>query len=129
MHLFPVEVNRAPPEMLLRVPGIGTMGAYRIIKARKYAKLGFDDLAKMHIVLKRAKHFVTCCGKFFGEENLSTVKTLLALESGGNKYEQLSMFSGDTIKNCALAERGSVNAQLSLNSTPEIGMSALNGQL
>ena len=83
----------------------------------------------MSIVLKRAKHFVICCGKFFGEENLSTVKTLLALESGGNKYEQLSMFSGDTIKNYALAERVGVNAQFSLNSTPEIGMSALNGQL
>ena len=129
MQFFPVEINTAPLETLLRVPGIGTMGAYRIIKARKYAKLGFDDLAKMHIVLKRAKHFVTCCGKFFGEENLSTVKTLLALESGGNKYEQLSMFSGDTIKNYALAERSGVKAQLSLNSTPEIGMSALNGQL
>ena len=75
MHLFPVEINRAPLEMLLRVPGIGTMGAYRIVQARKFAALGFEDLARMRIVLKRAKHFITCRGKFCGEERFSAVRT------------------------------------------------------
>lgn len=106
MHLFPVEINSAPLEMLLRVPGIGTLGAYKILKARKFTTLGFDDLAKMRIVLKRAKHFITCNGKFFGCENISSVRTLLALETKEEKYEQLSLFS-----------------------TPETSLSALTGQL
>lgn len=106
MQFFPVEVNKAPLETLLRVPGIGTLGAYKIIKARKFAVLDFDDLAKMRIVLKRAKHFITCGGKFYGSENAATVKTMLMLEERGEKYEQLSMFSA-----------------------PEVSLSALTGQL
>lgn len=106
IHLFPVEINSAPLEMLLRVPGIGNLGAYKILKARKFSSLGFEDLTKMRIVLKRAKHFITCNGKFFGSENISTVKTMLALEAHEEKYEQLSMFS-----------------------TPETSVSALTGQL
>ncbi len=81
--------------MLLRVPGIGTLGAYKIVRARKFAALGFDDLAKMRIVLKRAKHFITCGGKFYGTDNAATVKVLLALEARGERYEQLSLFSGE----------------------------------
>lgn len=106
MQFFPVEVNKAPVEALLRVPGIGTLGAYKIIKARKYAALDFDDLAKMRIVLKRARHFITCGGKFYGSENAAAVKTMLMLEEKSEKYEQLSMFS-----------------------SPEVSLSALTGQL
>ena len=106
MQLFPVEINKAPLEALLRVPGIGTLGAYKIIKARKYAALDFDDLAKMRIVLKRAKHFITCGGKFYGSENISAVKTMLMLEEKSERYEQLSLFSA-----------------------PEVSISALTGQL
>ena len=106
MQFFPVEINRAPLETLLRVPGIGSMGAYKILRARKYTTLTFEDLAKMRIVLKRAKHFITCGGKFYGTENPAAVRTLLALESKEDKYEQLSMFS-----------------------TPETSISALTGQL
>ena len=58
MQLFPVEVNTAPLEMLLRVPGIGNIGAYKIMKARKYNALDFEMLAKMRIVLKRARRCV-----------------------------------------------------------------------
>ena len=63
MHLFPVEVNSAPYEMLLRVPGIGVTGARRIIRARKTAYLDFDGLKKLGIVMKRAQYFITCKGK------------------------------------------------------------------
>ena len=106
MHLFPVEINTAPLEMLLRVPGIGNLGAYKILKARKFTSLGFEDLAKMRIVIKRAKHFITCNGKFFGSENISSVRTMLALEAKEERSEQLSLFS-----------------------TPETSLSALTGQL
>ena len=60
MEHFPVEVNKAPYEMLLRVPGIGVKSAQRIRAARRYAKLGFADLKKLWVVLKRARFFLTC---------------------------------------------------------------------
>lgn len=60
---FPVEVNEAPLERLLRVPGIGPVGARRIVSARKTGILGFDDLKRLRITLKRARPFLTCNGK------------------------------------------------------------------
>lgn len=64
-ELFPVEVNRADYEMLLRVPGIGVTSAKRIVRARRVASLGFEELKRMGIVLKRAKYFITCRGRIF----------------------------------------------------------------
>ena len=93
MHLFPVEINTAPLETLLRVPGIGARSAYRITEARRFAKLDFDNLAKMRIVLKRAKHFITCKGKFYGSQNATQIKTSLLLAGASEVSEQLSMFS------------------------------------
>ncbi len=63
MEQFPVEVNRAPYEMLLRVPGIGVKSALRIVQARRYAILDITALKKLGIVLKRARFFITCNGK------------------------------------------------------------------
>jgi putative DNA modification/repair radical SAM protein len=63
MHLFPVEINRAPLEMLLRVPGIGVKSAQRIVTARRQAKLDYKDLKKLGVVLKRAIYFILCMGK------------------------------------------------------------------
>ena len=93
MHLFPVEVNTAPLETLLRVPGIGAKSAYRITEARRYSKLDFDNLAKMRIVLKRAKHFITCNGKFYGSDSFAQVKTSLLIAGLNEENEQLTMFS------------------------------------
>lgn len=93
MHLFPVEINTAPPEMLLRVPGIGFKSASKIVAARKYAKLDFPDLLKMRVVIKRAVHFITCNGKFGGQEKLSAVKNVLMLSEKADTYEQMSIFS------------------------------------
>ena len=63
MEHFPVEVNRAPYEILLRVPGIGVKSAKRIRAARRYAALDFDALKKLGVVLKRARYFILCGGK------------------------------------------------------------------
>lgn len=93
MHLFPIEINTAPLEMLLRVPGIGARGAYRIVEARKFAALDFDNLKKMRIILKRAKHFITCKGKFYGAEGEKMIKASLMLCDGMQNAEQLSLFS------------------------------------
>lgn len=62
---FPVEINKAPYETLLRVPGIGVKSALKIVKVRRVHKLTFDDLKKLRIVLKRAKYFITCNGKYY----------------------------------------------------------------
>ena len=93
MHLFPVEVNAAPLEILLHVPGIGAKSAYRITEARRFTKLDFDNLTKMRVVMKRARHFITCKGKFYGTDSLAQVKTSLLLTGTGYGNEQLSMFS------------------------------------
>lgn len=63
MEHFPVEINAAPYEMLLRVPGIGVKSAMRIRSARRQGKLDFDGLKKLGVVLKRAKYFIVCNGK------------------------------------------------------------------
>ncbi|MFD2248314.1 putative DNA modification/repair radical SAM protein [Pontibacter ruber] len=59
-HFFPVEINTADYEMILRVPGIGVKSAKKIVSARKFAPLQFDHLRQMGVVLKRAKYFITC---------------------------------------------------------------------
>ena len=60
---FPVEVQTAEYEMLLRVPGIGVRSARRILTARRVGPLSFDTLKKIGVVLKRAQYFLTCGGR------------------------------------------------------------------
>jgi putative DNA modification/repair radical SAM protein len=60
---FPVEINTASREELLRVPGIGITGTKRILAARRQSTLTFPDLQKLGVILKRAQYFVTCGGK------------------------------------------------------------------
>ena len=64
LHLFPVEVNTADYEMLLRVPGIGVKSARRIAVARHGTRLDFDALRRLGVVMKRAVYFITCNGKY-----------------------------------------------------------------
>ena len=63
MELFPMEVNRASYEELLRVPGIGVNSAQRIVIARRTGPLDFAALKKLGVVLKRAQYFITCSGR------------------------------------------------------------------
>ncbi len=95
-QLFPIEINRAPLEVLLRVPGIGARSAYKIMQARRYAKLDFGHLAKMRVVLKRARHFITCEGKYFGARP-AAVRALLAGGEANKNAEQLSLFGSDAL--------------------------------
>jgi len=59
-HLFPVDINKADPLMLLRVPGIGTHSAQLILLARKHNRLNSSHLPKIGVVMKRARYFITC---------------------------------------------------------------------
>lgn len=76
LECFPVEINKADYYTLLRVPGIGVKSAQRIMKARRYAVLDFDDIKRLGVVLKRAVYFITCQGRMMYrirlEENFIT---------------------------------------------------------
>lgn len=102
LEYFPVEINRADYEMLLRVPGIGVKSAQRIMRARRSAKLDFDQLKRIGVVLKRAHYFITCNGKMLYhtkiEEDYIT-RRILELDHAKNWqmdyqmiYRQLSLF-------------------------------------
>lgn len=101
LEQFPVEVNRAEYEMLLRVPGIGVKSALRIVKARTMGIIQFEDLKKMGVVLKRALYFITCNGKMmyrtkmdadYITRNLMNVGERLPDSVTGMTYQQLSLF-------------------------------------
>jgi len=80
IDMYPVEVNTADYEELLRVPGIGTVYAQRILKARKYCKITHDVLRMLGVKMKRAKHFMTCNGRFDGVSRggIETYRDILA---------------------------------------------------
>ena len=69
LHLFPIEINTADYEMLIRIPGIGITYAKRIIEARKHCRVTHDVLVQLGVSLKRSKHFLTADGKFQGTQS------------------------------------------------------------
>lgn len=101
LEYFPVEINRAPMEKLLRVPGIGVNSAKRIVAARRGANLTFGDLKKIGVVLKRALFFITCNGRMmypvkldedYIARNLTETQERIRLGSDGMTYRQMSLF-------------------------------------
>ena len=99
---FPIEINTADYYTLLRVPGIGVISAKRIIMARRTFNLNFDNLKKLGIVLKRARYFITCNGKYFDKvchfKSSFITENLLLEERRTYKQDleaskQLSLFS------------------------------------
>ena len=110
LEQFPVEINRADYQMLLRVPGIGVKSAQRICKARKSGPLNFESLKKIGVVLKRALYFITCNGKMmyhtkieedYITRNLLAEHEKLPFDKDGMTYKQLSLF-----------DDGQINAEL-----------------
>ena len=59
-HMFPVDINKADYELLLRVPGIGVKSAKMIVVSRRYSRLGSEQLKKIGVVMKKAQYFITC---------------------------------------------------------------------
>ena len=57
---FPVDINKADYEMLLRVPGVGVKSAKLIVASRRFSRLGFYELKKIGVVMKKAQYFITC---------------------------------------------------------------------
>lgn len=127
LDFFPVEINRAPLEELLRVPGIGAKGARLIVKARRTHALGETELKKLGIAYKRARFFITCNGSYcgsgvdFSREGLHSV---LASPINGGRHGrrankvlpgQMSLFDSET---SALMQPAPLGKQL-LQSTPQ----------
>jgi len=110
MDMFPLEVNRAPKELLLRVPGVGLRSVERILTARRVSKLDFASLKKIGVVLKRAQYFLTCDGKMAEGLKITPDSVMRSLISENRQeqlmqeqHEQLSLFDntitrGDVVK-------------------------------
>ena len=98
MELFPVEVNTAPREMLLRVPGMGVNSVIKILRARREGRLDFEGLRRIGVVLKRARYFITCSGKMMDGVKMNPDNILRALITPQGvgflpeQGEQLSLF-------------------------------------
>ena len=98
LDFFPVEVNTADYEALLRVPGIGVVSARRIFSARRAGALRIESLPKLGVVMKRAQYFLTACGKMpdglrFTPDSL--LRALIAAEHPAlpqQEMVQLSLF-------------------------------------
>ena len=110
MDQFPVEVNRAPYELLLRVPGIGVRSARRILKARRASSLDFSSLKKLGVVLKRAQYFITCRGRGNGvpitQETAFRALVSQRMQAALPNCQQLSLFdppetlTGEDVRAC-----------------------------
>jgi len=93
---FPKEINKCSYEELLKVPGIGITSAKRIISSRKYFNITFNDLKRMGIVLKRAKYFITCNGKYFINDELfkkEFIEANLVIEENKTKISNINQLS------------------------------------
>ncbi len=100
LDAFPVNVNTAPKEVLLRVPGIGVTGVKKILMARRNGRLTFETLKKLGIVMKRAQYFITCGSGLMEGVRFTPESVLRGLVSENckelasqNQYEQLSLFA------------------------------------
>lgn len=103
LDCFPVEVNTASYDSLLRVPGIGPVGVKKIMEARRYGPVNFEMLKKMHVALKRAQYFITCGGRMlysipieqqFIRNQLVCLdeKEVYQIQGEGGSWEQMNLF-------------------------------------
>jgi putative DNA modification/repair radical SAM protein len=91
LTFFPVEINSAGYETLLRVPGIGAKTARRIIEIRRSRSLSFDSLRRLGVILKRARYFISAGGAFLDRpEDPKRIKRMLSDQDGAGL--QLPLF-------------------------------------
>ncbi|HRF56176.1 MAG TPA: putative DNA modification/repair radical SAM protein [Campylobacterales bacterium] len=91
IHLFPIDINRASYEELIRIPGLGLIGAKKIIEARRYKKLGLDELKTLKISIKKSRFFITAKGYFPTEAPKE--RAYLALANAEAKTSFINLFS------------------------------------
>lgn len=97
-HFFPVDINTADYQSILRVPGIGVKSAKLIVQARKFGRLRVQQLQKMGIAYNRARYFMVCADAVISLNDPEPMKVKnLILQQGNSKYDkvnsqQLSLF-------------------------------------
>ena len=98
MQVFPIDINKADIQLILRVPGIGVLSAQKIVGARKFGKLNWDQLKQIGVAVNRARYFVTCNSPQFERRDLTgtNIKQFI-LAGSSSKYlksqvTQLSIF-------------------------------------
>lgn len=98
MHIFPLDINHADKQLILRVPGIGLKSVGKILQGRRFGKLTWDHLKKMGVAVNRARYFITCSGLQQPIKDLTETKVKQLILAGSNsKYlsnpmQQLSIF-------------------------------------
>jgi putative DNA modification/repair radical SAM protein len=98
LQVFPLDINTADLQLILRVPGVGLQSAQKIVSARKFGKLNWDNLKKMGLAVNRAKYFITCNSPQFEKRDLTgtRIKQYILAESQSkylkNSSTQLNLF-------------------------------------
>ena len=98
MQVFPIDINKADLQLILRVPGIGLLSAQKIVSARIFGKLNWDQLKKIGVAINRAKYFITCNSNEFERRDLtgSNIKQFILATSQSkylkNTQVQLNLF-------------------------------------
>jgi len=98
MQVFPIDINKADLQMILRVPGIGVQSAHKIVSARRFRRLDWENIKALGVAINRAKYFITCNSNIFEKKGLAgtSIKQFILAESH-SKYlkkiqSQLSLF-------------------------------------
>lgn len=95
---FPIDINKADLHLILRVPGIGLQSANKIVAARNFQRLNWDNLKRIGVAINRAKYFILCNGKDFERRDFSATQIkqyILATSKSkylSNNTHQLSLF-------------------------------------
>lgn len=97
-EVFPVDLNRADYELILRVPGIGVKSAKLIVSSRRHGRVTASSLKKIGVVMKKAQYFITCnelVSNTVQELRPENVRRLLLPNRGRKKYDinQLTLFA------------------------------------
>lgn len=92
LHVFPIDINKADLQLILRVPGIGLQSAQKIVSARQFGKLNWEQLQKIGVALNRAKYFITCNSPRFERRDLTgTAIKQYILSQSQSKYLKSSV--------------------------------------
>lgn len=100
---FPIDINKADMRMLLRVPGLGTKSVYKIMHARKYRKLNWENLKAIGASLNRAKYFIVCDSRSYESKDRTSAQIKgLILSNSSSKFsasisQQLNLFGDNNM--------------------------------
>ncbi|MEO6637981.1 MAG: putative DNA modification/repair radical SAM protein [Ginsengibacter sp.] len=97
LHLFPLDVNVADKQLLMRVPGIGILSAHKICAARKFRRITWEHLKKIGIAMNRTKYFIHTDNMFEKKDWQPWQIKQFILAEGNSKYKknfspQVSLF-------------------------------------